>query len=250
MKIIDFIQQGNQVKFYVGADNCENYWGDDWDDAPYEHNAGQVYGNFILGYFIKTFDFDDLVREPATVYYNSNSRWTKKDMKERRVPCIAVLPSKFFDSYDDSFDTIVGNEHTIKYYFGDKVDETKENIIYLKEIKSEKLYLEITSEIDSKFMNIVVHTLGTSLKYMANDFYIYKFDEKNYKKIENLTLQKYKTYIKDLLKSINKLYKLELNIDAFDMKLTNCISYPRKENRYYICCQSSCNFDIGEVFIK
>ena len=43
MKIIDFEIKGNQVKFYLGSDNCDNYWGDDWDDKPYEHNAGEPY---------------------------------------------------------------------------------------------------------------------------------------------------------------------------------------------------------------
>ena len=26
MKIIDFEKKGNMVKFYVGSDNCTNYW--------------------------------------------------------------------------------------------------------------------------------------------------------------------------------------------------------------------------------
>ena len=31
MKIIDFDEKGNVVRFYLGDDNCEDYWGDDWD---------------------------------------------------------------------------------------------------------------------------------------------------------------------------------------------------------------------------
>ena len=30
MKIIDFEKKGNVVRFYVGSDNLENYYGDDF----------------------------------------------------------------------------------------------------------------------------------------------------------------------------------------------------------------------------
>lgn len=43
MKIIDFERKGNLVRFYLGDDDLEEWYGDDWNDTPYEHNAGQVY---------------------------------------------------------------------------------------------------------------------------------------------------------------------------------------------------------------
>ena len=72
MKIIDFEKKGNIVRFYLGEKTedwgwtnpeykdytgetpswlkpKDTYYGDDWDDAPYEHNAGQVYEEFIKG---------------------------------------------------------------------------------------------------------------------------------------------------------------------------------------------------------
>ena len=73
MKIIDFEKKGNVVRFYLGEQTenwgwtnpeykdytgktptwlkpSDRYYGDDWDDKPYEHNAGTVYGEFIKGY--------------------------------------------------------------------------------------------------------------------------------------------------------------------------------------------------------
>ena len=47
MKIIDFDKKGNVVRFYLGEDVCNDYWGDDWNDAPYEHNAGTVYNRYV-----------------------------------------------------------------------------------------------------------------------------------------------------------------------------------------------------------
>ena len=71
-KIIDFEVKGNVVRFYLGNKTDEwgwtnknykdrngntpdwlkpndTYYGDDWDDVPYEHNAGLVYDKFVKG---------------------------------------------------------------------------------------------------------------------------------------------------------------------------------------------------------
>ena len=115
MQIIDFKRKGNVVRFYLGEKTPDwgwtrpdytrdgktpdwlkpsnRYYGDDWDDRPYEHNAGQVYEEFIKGYKDIAFDFDDLVLEPCCGAWNCNSRWCKDDMVARRVPSIkAVVP--------------------------------------------------------------------------------------------------------------------------------------------------------------
>ena len=122
MQIIDFKRKGNIVRFYLG-DASSYYWGDDWNDRPYEHNAGQVYEEFIKGYKDIAFDFDDLVLEPANGAWNSNSRWSKEDMVARRVPCIIAVPKEVHhDSWDDAFDTWAGAEGIKKYYFGDEME--------------------------------------------------------------------------------------------------------------------------------
>ena len=50
MKIIDWEAKGNVVRYFLGADDLESWYGDDWDDVPYEHNAEQVYDQFVKGY--------------------------------------------------------------------------------------------------------------------------------------------------------------------------------------------------------
>lgn len=35
---------------YFTSNDLDKQWGDDWDDAPYEHNAGTPYGPFIMYY--------------------------------------------------------------------------------------------------------------------------------------------------------------------------------------------------------
>ena len=119
MKIIDFYKFGNVVTFYLGE--CNDYWGDDWDDAPYEHNAGQVYEQYITGERTIYFDKDDFVMEPCDGEYNS--RWSKEDMKKGKVPCIMVVHKPSIDKYElePNFTDWLGvDDSTIeKYYFED-----------------------------------------------------------------------------------------------------------------------------------
>ena len=110
MKIIDFFRYGNTVRLYYGEDDCNDYWGDDWDDAPYEHNAGQVYQRYIQGYVEFTFPLKYSVCEPCDDYFNSP--YSKEDMKNGKVPCLTI-----------------STEPEIKIYFGDNIDEISKQII-------------------------------------------------------------------------------------------------------------------------
>ena len=120
MKIIDFEKFGNTVRFFLGTDDCENYWGDDWDNIPYDHNAGAVYTEYIEDTATVYFDFDDVVLEPCESDYND---WSKLDMKNGAIPCIVVVPDKVVKEYDYeiSFDRFASsnNKNIKKYYFGD-----------------------------------------------------------------------------------------------------------------------------------
>ncbi len=143
MKIIDFEKKGNVVRFYLGEKTEEwgwtrpdyihngktpdwlkpsdTYYGDDWNDYPYEHNAGTVYSEFIKGYKDIAFDFDDLVLEPCDGEYNSP--WCKDDMRDRRVPCIIVVPKLAVEhSWNTDFKYWVDDDCVKKYYFGDELE--------------------------------------------------------------------------------------------------------------------------------
>lgn len=137
-KIIDYELHGNVVRFFLGADDCEDYWGDDWDDAPYDCNAGMVYKNFIIGHKDIAFPVGSVVAEPST-NHDGNCFITKEDMKARRTPCVAVLPPErgincYGDySYKYNFDTfyaILGDCRAIKFYFDDPMEPSDEIEIY------------------------------------------------------------------------------------------------------------------------
>ena len=118
-KIIDFEKAGNVVRFYIGEDDCEDYWGDDWNDRPYEYNAERVEDKFITATLDVAFNFDVVVREPCEVDYPSHSNWNKNDMKARKIPCIAALKNE--DNHFLDFGRVIPCDDTVKFYFGDKV---------------------------------------------------------------------------------------------------------------------------------
>ena len=121
MKIIDFEKKGNLVRFYLGDDDCEDYGGDDWNDRPYEHNAGLVYDEYIKGNQDLCWTFNYSVLEPSDGCINSE--WSKDDMKARKVPCILVFPEDKGGLWDDSFEKNLGRKDAIKIYFGDSEEK-------------------------------------------------------------------------------------------------------------------------------
>lgn len=124
MKIIDFERKGNVVRFYLGEDECEDYHGDDWDDRPYEHNAGKVYDEYIASTKDALFPFDYTVLEPKDPEWQYNSQWCKDDMKERKIPCIIVVPESEYDYlHEYDFMYYLGNEKVKKIYFGDSLQK-------------------------------------------------------------------------------------------------------------------------------
>lgn len=123
LKIIDFERKGNVVRFYLGAADCADYLGDDWNDAPYDCNAGTVYDQYVSGTKDVAFPFDSLVLEPSSEWNGTNRYFSKEDMKLRRVPCIIVVPADVRgDSWLERFTDWIGCDGVKKIYFGDTVE--------------------------------------------------------------------------------------------------------------------------------
>lgn len=129
LEIIDFATKGNVFKFFLGFNGKQ--WGDDWNDAPYEHNAGEVYHEYVDGTAEFAVSFDAGVFEPCDGHLNSE--WTKEDMIKRRVPCLIIVPSEadveVGGIYD--FEQALVNENTIKVYFGDTIDSVRRELANL-----------------------------------------------------------------------------------------------------------------------
>ena len=140
MKIIDFETKGNVVRFALGADDGYDYWGDDWDDAPYEHNAGEVYERYVQDYATIMFPFNYVVLTPEDDYhYQGGSPFCKDDFKKRKAPCVIAIELK-----DDDYDWNIYyskdalRDDIVKFFFEDKIKPG----IYLYDNGLKKLQFE------------------------------------------------------------------------------------------------------------
>ena len=113
-EIIDWERKGNIIRFYLGKNGKQ--WGDDWNDTPYEHNAGKVYREFIKGHKDIVVPFEQDVLEPADGH--TNSPYCKEDMIKRKVPCIVVASAE--EGYW-TFEQACADEKSKKYCFGDNL---------------------------------------------------------------------------------------------------------------------------------
>ena len=129
MKIIDFKKKGNAVRFYLGKEDLEDWYGDDWDDTPYEHNAEEVYDEFVSDTIDIFFPFDWEVLEPSEDWhYQGNSPFCKEDFVNRKAPCIIALPADEAEkSWENCYSEHLGNKNAFKFYFGDIIDDKTPN---------------------------------------------------------------------------------------------------------------------------
>lgn len=104
MKIIDVGSKGNVLRVYFGEDSLgKDYYGDDWDDRPYESNAGDVYDEFVSAYIDIYIPFSYSVREACDTFYNSP--FCKDDFK-RGIPYISIYRDDWCNelAYDICFE--------------------------------------------------------------------------------------------------------------------------------------------------
>ena len=127
MKILDFEIKGNVIKFYLG--DCNDWYGDDWDNRPYEHNAGIVYEQFVKNTIQFAVPFEYNVLEPCSdMLYMYNSPYSKEDMQNRECPCLIISKS-------DSYSKELTNRKSTKIYFGDNIDLTIKKLDKINAVK-------------------------------------------------------------------------------------------------------------------
>lgn len=120
MKIIDFETKGNVIRFALGDDNCTDYWGDDWNDRPYEHNAGAVYDKYVKGYATIFVDFKYPVLTPESDWhYQYNSPFSKEDFKLRAIPCIVIDKG---NDWDPCYSIAALDKNNLCFYFNQKME--------------------------------------------------------------------------------------------------------------------------------
>ena len=128
MKIIDFEKYGNVMRFYLGQDICTDYHGDDWDDQPYEHNAGIVYPSYRIAFAEIAVPLIVQTHQASEDYhYHGNSPFCKNDFKTKLAPCL-IITGILGKEYSELLG-YKGKEKLLAIYFGDDYDTVKDSLI-------------------------------------------------------------------------------------------------------------------------
>lgn len=153
MKIIDIARKGNVIRFYLGEKTGEwgwtnpdytdaggrpewlepsdRYYGDDWNDVPFEHNAGKVYDEFIKGVKDVSYPFDSIILEPDDG--ELNSKYCMDDLVDRKAPRLLIISKEAQDAIYDG-----GNGHAT-WYYGNNYAYAKEAIAAWESENGKKL---------------------------------------------------------------------------------------------------------------
>lgn len=132
MYLIDFQKVGNVARLFLGND--KNYTGDDWNDRPYDANAGRVYDRYILGTVEMMIPFEYSLLEPKEPEYLPSCSWCMDDMKERKCPALVVYKNKDLSwNREDNFNKAVMDDNSVKIYLGDDLADIKSALYKLDE---------------------------------------------------------------------------------------------------------------------
>lgn len=105
---------------YFTSIPIELQWGDDWNDAPYEHNAGQPYGDHrptpgapLVEHSILKVAFDGDLSTPRDGF-DYNSLYSVEDINNKKVPWLKSI------NYDQPRES---DEEHLAAWGGDSLDD-------------------------------------------------------------------------------------------------------------------------------
>lgn len=78
-RIIDRRRRHGLIRLYLAGRPDPGYTGDDWDDSPYERNAGPVCQDFVDATPTLAVPWGLAAVEPADDWRTPNTRWSKND---------------------------------------------------------------------------------------------------------------------------------------------------------------------------
>lgn len=136
LKLIDMDRTSSGFKAFFGKKDCTDYWGDDWNDKPYEHNAGEVYDEFVERTVDFNIPFGCRAYMPCDGEYNS--RWSKEDFKNMVTPILIVVPKSIADKEmyawsNDDYKSWVGTKGVVRFYLEDSKEDFIKKLVGLYE---------------------------------------------------------------------------------------------------------------------
>ena len=93
--LIDFCERGNGIRLYFGL-AVELITSDDWNDVPYEHNAGIVYSEYVNFYVDVLIPFRWQIADPASeLDQYTNSSYCRNDFKTGDPPLFWAVDQNY-----------------------------------------------------------------------------------------------------------------------------------------------------------
>ncbi len=133
MKVIDIERKGNVLRIYFGKDDLKFWYGDDWNDYPYEDNAGIVYKEFIIAYIDAYIPFNWDIVEACNYLGNEDyyfkKEYCKNDFRDGIIPFLYLVPTN--ELYGVTFLTqqrLQKSNKTQHICFTDTLDKVQEAI--------------------------------------------------------------------------------------------------------------------------
>lgn len=90
LKLVDIEVFQDYAILYLGKLDMDDYYGDDWNDAPYDCNAGLVYSEFVEKIITVKMPEDLYIESFEEYFYDLNMPITRNDQKWGIYP-VAIL---------------------------------------------------------------------------------------------------------------------------------------------------------------
>lgn len=91
-KLLDIENKGNVIRLYFGKAELDDWYGDDWDDAPFDSNCGIVYDKFVTLIVEYGISLDYNVCTPSYEDYFID----RNEFKKGKYPLFIVGKSDWF----------------------------------------------------------------------------------------------------------------------------------------------------------
>lgn len=108
--LIDSCFWGNALRLYFGY-SIEEFYGDDWDDVPYESNCGNVYSEYVDCVLDALVPFNYNVTDIADDLYYANSHLCRNDFKNGKTTLFWLT------------DYTLGERGNVRFYMGDRKED-------------------------------------------------------------------------------------------------------------------------------
>jgi hypothetical protein len=105
--VLCYVEGSNLKTAYFTTQELSKQWGDDWDDAPWEHNAGIPYISLTDEWEIESVVFQTDLVLPDTGY--ANSPYSVRDINQKQVPWLAQ-PGWELDCFVTPIDIYAGTK--------------------------------------------------------------------------------------------------------------------------------------------